>query len=1260
MKKQCIRIFSVLLVVAVSLFMIEPYVHSMQHSDVAIAKDDKGDKDKDKKDKDNKDKKEDDKDKDKDKDEDEDDDDDRSEAEIAKDQQKRIEEEAKMHENMRAAKNDDGEVTLHVNQGNEDDVWTNYAQIIMASAVKKQKKKKKKEENKSITEKAWGAVTAPFSGKINGILGKGGVSFEEPFSKMAADSKAIDGARHPEKKKNETSGTAGRQVASYLATFSGYGYIESFSGNQAASKANTAVSKVFRTMAGGIAELGLIVYYTLHQLQDWISDFMIKVNPYQLFGFGDGGSGGVPLPDNPVTKGVNKVIDWIGLDRGLTYSLTSLGMVSIVVYFILKFLYKLPRSGHGAMQALGEMFKRLFVIVLMFTFLAIAANAIGHFLKDLRHSTNMTDNSIISHLYDSESIASGTNLSPSGGTSTDKPDVGMAENYMDKDYNPSVSRKRIAKANKNANWILYDTEKSAKGERDLAFDLVNRYMDAGNFNVNNYIADLRRSSEQTGTGAPLPGVATYPEDFKKGKHNAKQKHLEYSMWSATQNVDKDQRDPSNKNFRPSGHTGTSPGEETGVVDNSTFSTQSVVLMLQSSFDGRNAKFYAYNLGAKGEQSGLKSLSTIKTEWKSVTLPGEGMAGKFASWLGMVSQSITYTILGIAVLMAILTTNLTLSYILFFKQVIRTCLTGSINSCLATFYLFLGSSISTVIATYIPDFFVHLLPSISEFAAKALQDVMPPEFIEIIVNTLLVIFAVVIGLTWKVGGSNETLVRIACTILSRSAIAFESRVPQLDKEGATSLKNASKGMFKEGAARFSKVKDDVVKDTTGAIRTYSNAGKQSAKGAFMHAAKGAGVAAVSGNPSKIATGAAMGAYKGYKAGKQGNKYTMGEASKQASSGRGKNTSEAPAQKKKQMDARRSIRDQAIKNRNNASAEDAKKFRDKKLSKSLSVPVEDSAKGRLLTQEKKQQTARANVAAQYAQDEDGNSMFSRKELSRMHEAENMEGYINSLKDTARGNEYALNTESAKAALLDSQFVDEDGEVDLDKVEAFEEQIDNKQARNALTDEDMQEKALLDSAFASGATERYRVANSSEDKTQTPFTTPTPNKHINSASKPSRMTPPYNTTNDGSAKSMITASKTAPTKGKSKFKVPNTSQVAKTVNQAQNTASKAKDVSKNLDKTPKAKQPTQQSKPQAKVNKTQASKTTQPRNNNASKATTSKPKINKAQASKETKAKNNNITKNTTPKPKTNRSTQQRKNNTSKEPHPNGQPRIKRNRK
>ncbi|MDN8782633.1 hypothetical protein Q0L78_13935, partial [Staphylococcus aureus] len=80
-------------------------------------------------------------------------------------------------------------------------------------------------------------------------------------------------------------------------------------------------------------------------------------------------------------------------------------------------------------------------------------------------------------------------------------------------------------------------------------------------------------------------------------------------------------------------------------------------MLQSAFDGQSAKFYAYNLGASGEQSGIKSFSTVTTEWNGVSLPGDGMIGKFASWLGMIAQSVSYTLIGLAVLMAMFTTNL---------------------------------------------------------------------------------------------------------------------------------------------------------------------------------------------------------------------------------------------------------------------------------------------------------------------------------------------------------------------------------------------------------------------------------------------------------------------------------------------------------------------------------------------------------------------------------------------------------------------------
>ena len=54
MKKHFIKILTALLVISVTFFVVEPFIHSIQHSDVAIAKDDK---DKGKDDKDDKEKK---------------------------------------------------------------------------------------------------------------------------------------------------------------------------------------------------------------------------------------------------------------------------------------------------------------------------------------------------------------------------------------------------------------------------------------------------------------------------------------------------------------------------------------------------------------------------------------------------------------------------------------------------------------------------------------------------------------------------------------------------------------------------------------------------------------------------------------------------------------------------------------------------------------------------------------------------------------------------------------------------------------------------------------------------------------------------------------------------------------------------------------------------------------------------------------------------------------------------------------------------
>jgi hypothetical protein len=993
-----------------------------------------------------------------------------------------------------------GNVSLKNLEGNEEDVWTNYAQILMASGVKKQKAKKKKKEdaekNKTITQKVTGFVTAPFNKKFNAVLGQGGIRLEEPFSGMASISRGIDEGKHSDEPDYKPSGKAGQVTASYLATYSKYGYIDSVSGNGIANGVSAGATKFVRIIAGGIAILGLMMYYLINRMQDFIAETMVSINPYQLIKMSGGEA---KMPKNPVTDSINKVIDAIGFSRELTYSAMGLGIAVIVVYFTLKFLIGLKSgSVRGASGAIKEGFIRLFVIVLMMTFLSSTAYMTGVLLKNIKDKTQIGDSSIVNHLYDTKSIASGTNLSPTGGVSTDKPDAGMEKNYIDKKFEPSLSRKRIADANKNANWILYGTPKTTKGSKDLSYDLVEKYMSGTRFNVNNYMSDLRRGKDQTGTGDYLPGVKTYPEDFAKKGQKAKRSTLEYSMWSATQNVDKNHRNPNYEQFKPGGTTGVSPGKSTGVIDNSTFSTQSVVLMLQSSFDGENAKFYAYNLGASGEQAGMKNFSTVTTEWTSVSLPGDGIIGKFASWLSMISQSVSYSLIGLAVLMAMLTTNLLVGYVLFIKQAFRTLFTGSINSAMATFLLYIGATFSTVVATFLPDLFNTFIQHLSAGLASHLKGVIPPSLIEIVTALFTMYLAWMIGWKWKVPPTGETPVRIISTILTRTAIAFESRVNELDKEGATSFKTAAKGIYGEAKTRFAETKQGAVRDVSNTIATYSNKTKESAHSAYMGAVQGAGAGARSGNPLRTFSGAAKGAgtgarsgYKNATADKKGKDELSSNVSQSIANSpymaKEYEGSQARKQRKqnKTYDKRAAIRRSALDSMNNAKASDANKFTKNNLSKQLSVPVEDSARENYRHSERKYRTYKASQAAAYATDKEGNPIFKQNELRQLNEADDMEGYTNNLKATSRGNEYALTTESAKSALLNSQFLDENGDVDVEKVEKFEQALDEKQAKGQITDEDMQQKALIDSAFVSGAQERYIEANNNE--TQTAYKTP-----------------------------------------------------------------------------------------------------------------------------------------------------------------------------
>ncbi|QDW97592.1 hypothetical protein DWB88_13685 (plasmid) [Staphylococcus warneri] len=369
----------------------------------------------------------------------------------------------------------------------------------------------------------------------------------------------------------------------------------------------------------------------------------------------------------------------------------------------------------------------------------------------------------------------------------------------------------------------------------------------------------------------------------------------------------------------------------------------------------------------------------------------------------------------------------------------------------------------------------------------------------------------------------------------------------------------------------------------------------------------------------------------------------------------------ANKPRKLDKRASIRDEALDNMNKAKSKDASKYTDKNISKQLSVPVEDNAKGNYLANERKFRTFKANQAAQYATGEDGYPIFGGKELQKMNEAEDMVGYIDAMKDTVNGNDYALNTESAAAALIDTQFIGEDGKVDVEKVNKFEEALDEKQSKGTLSDEDMQQKALIDSAFVNGAKERYATANTSDGESG--YTAPNKIKQNTTSPASSRTNAkPYTTTGGNSPYQMKNASTSSPSQQSTATRKNNSggSGSQSTGNASANRNVVATQDSKNTG-----------AKPKTSTKKPQRTNSTTPSTNKAS----AKPKTTSSQTNTPRKQQPNSKPKkpkSVTPNKPSKRATAKMmatktphanskpKKTTSKTPHPNSKPKINRNNK
>ena len=97
------------------------------------------------------------------------------------------------------------------------------------------------------------------------------------------------------------------------------------------------------------------------------------------------------------------------------------------------------------------------------------------------------------------------------------------------------------------------------------------------------------------------------------------------------------------------------------------------------------------------------------------------------------------------------------------------------------------------------------------------------------------------------------------------------------------------------------------------------------------------------------------------------------------------------------------------------------------------------------------------------------FTDKEISSLNKAKDEEDFQEKLYFTNSGQYTALSQDSAKQALANTEFVNDKGDVDYNKIDEFNEDINGKHLED-LDNARMKQKEQIDFAFRKGASSIY----------------------------------------------------------------------------------------------------------------------------------------------------------------------------------------------
>ncbi|HAQ6520260.1 TPA: hypothetical protein IX395_001389 [Enterococcus faecium] len=621
----------------------------------------------------------------------------------------------------------------------EQGMWTLYARILMGD----------KEVNDSAAK----------TGQMN-LLGQGGISADFPYSDISKQGNSIAG------------GNAGTQLASTLATYSYYGYIETVSGNAIASQASSILGSIGRTIGSFIGSISLILSNIAESINELLGKFFMSMNIFSLMGWGEGGSD----VSNPVSKALTSLLNNLGLNNELFKAIASLSMLfftAILGYQGMKLLSKDGVNSKGLSPVLEKWIVRIFVL---FIFLPVAGSLLGVYINGIQSAKKDGDiptNVVSDYIINTRLWASTQNLAPSSDTGGDVPDGKPTSEikFVDTDYEPSKKSAMIRAINTSS----YARQNNDLDSNSVGMALLKEWSSNDTFNINTYAGDVNVAENDAYMGrAPAVWTGYNLGDGKEGSAIKKPTNLNGYIWSANQNVTDDNRKPDGKGTAHN-FDATQPW---GVANNATFSTQSVALMLQSALDTSGAKFYAYNIAPSGIQGSAKNMSTVKTEWRTASLVGHGAMGKFGSWLAMNAESIVLAVLYLACAWAMFNVNIVKAFKREFIRIWEVVLTGSLASGAGVMAISLGVVTTSLIGLQLPIFLITFIRAFGDTAVGFIPNTLLGDGVANIVRSAMVL-GVGYLLVFKKGEKvNNNLINMLIGLPLEVAFGFDERAKLL--------------------------------------------------------------------------------------------------------------------------------------------------------------------------------------------------------------------------------------------------------------------------------------------------------------------------------------------------------------------------------------------------------------------------------------------------------------------------------------------------